>query len=103
MHELAHIVVGRRGLYLDDLEEASEEQTEVEANRLAWEWLVDANALDKFTSATKPYFSRAKIVAFATTQNRHPGIIVGQAPYGGVISYKNFRRLSVKVSPYLEP
>jgi HTH-type transcriptional regulator/antitoxin HigA len=102
MHELAHIIAGHEGLYLDDLDQKAEGQLEIEANRLAQSWLIDAAALDQFVTATAPYFSHQKIKAFAATQNRHPGIIVGQLHHDQVIEYSHSRRFLVKVSPYLE-
>jgi len=101
MHELAHIIAGHEGLYLDDLDQEAEEYVEMEANRLAREWLIAAEALKQFIAATSPYFSHTEIERFATTQNRHPGIIVGRLHHDGVIEYRHSRGLLVKVSPYL--
>ncbi len=102
LHELAHIIAGHEGLYLDDLDQEAEEQAEIEANRLARDWLVDAEALKQFIAATSPYFSHTEIERFATTQNRHPGIIVGRLHHDEVITYRHSRGFLVKVSPYLK-
>jgi len=102
MHELAHIAAGHQGLYLDDLDREAEEQVEIEANRLAQQWLIDNAALEQFIADTAPYFSHEKITSFAASQHRHPGIIVGQLQHNEVIPYSHSRSFLVKVSPYLE-
>ncbi|RLC89565.1 MAG: addiction module antidote protein, HigA family [Chloroflexi bacterium] len=101
MHELAHIIAGHEGLYLDNLDKPAESPEEAEANQMAQDWLIDAAALEQFVAATAPYFSHQKIKAFAATQHRHPGIIVGQLHHDQVIEYSHSRRFLVKVSPYL--
>lgn len=102
LHELAHIVAGHEGRHLDNLKQEAESQIEIEANRLAQNWLLDANSLEQFIVATTPYFSTKKIEAFAATQNRHPGIVVGRLQHDKIISYSHSSRFLVKVSPYLQ-
>jgi len=101
LHELAHVVAGHEGVYLDNLDEQDESEVEVEANRLAREWLIDPQALREFVAATQPYFSEEKIRAFARSQGRHVGIVLGRLQYEGVVPYKNLRKLLVPVGRHL--
>ena len=103
LHELAHIVADHEGGYLDDLEKEANTPEEVEANRLARDWLIDPDALQVFVTATEPYFSREKVIAFAEHVGRHPGIVVGRLQYEEVIPWKNLRELLVPVTRHLEP
>ena len=102
MHELAHIVAGHKGIYLDDFECGEQDDKEDEANALARQWLVDGQALQRFVTETKPYFSKAAIERFAAVQNRHPGIILGRLQHEKHVEYTHLRSLLVKVSPYLQ-
>lgn len=102
LHELAHIVAGHEGIYLDNLDDQNGNGTEDEANGVAQDWLVDPEAYASFVRVTEPYFSRAKIVRFAKNLGRHPGIIVGRLQHDGLVPFQNLRPLLVKVGPYLE-
>ena len=102
LHELAHIVADHEGGYLDDLDEEADTPEEVEANRLARDWLIDTDELQAFVNATAPYFSREKIIAFAEYVQRHPGIVVGRLQHEELVPYKNLRDLLVPVAEYLE-
>jgi HTH-type transcriptional regulator / antitoxin HigA len=102
MHELAHIVAGHEGGYLDNLDEPAESPEEKEANRLAQDWLIMPQDLAHFIKTTRPYFSYDKIVSFAARQNRHPGIVVGRLHHDNVIDYGHSRRFLVKVSSYMD-
>jgi len=102
LHELAHIIAGHEGLYLDNLDERDGNGLEAEANQMAQDWLIDRAAFTRFVAATQPHFSRAKIVAFASSLGRHPGIILGRLHYEGLVPYKNLRSLLLGVKPQLE-
>jgi HTH-type transcriptional regulator/antitoxin HigA len=102
LHELAHIVADHEGGYLDNLDEESESPEEIEANRMARDWLIDPQAYGAFVVATKPYFSRDRVIAFAEDQGRHPGIVVGRLQHEEVIPWKNLRELLVSVQDHLE-
>ena len=102
LHELAHSLAGHQGLFLDNLDILGDSKEEVEANRLAQDWLIDPDALTRFVNATKPYFSRKTIVAFAHQQGRHPGIIVGRLHHEDEMPHRNLRTWLAKVKPYLE-
>jgi len=109
MHELAHLAEGRSEAYLDQLEDGGEDETEPApadlykeaANRLASRWLLAPEAFADFVARTSPRFSRASIEAFAASQGRHPGIVLGRLQREGIMPYRNLRGLLVKVSPAL--
>jgi len=100
MHELAHIVLGHKGSYLDNLDALEENEEETEANQTAAEWLIHSQALNDFITRNKKVFSRKAIEEFAQTQNRHPGIILGRLQYAKLVPHKNLRLLLVKVSTF---
>lgn len=114
LHELAHILLGHSAqvdsLFGKDGEDdvgtnddnERRPTDESEANELARKWLLDPRSLDLFISRVQPFFSKAKIEAFAAEQQRHPGIVVGQLQYKGVIEYKHLRSMLEKVRPYLD-
>lgn len=107
-HELAHILLGHAA-HTDSLFGDKEEgidginrDAEGEANELARKTLLDPRALERFIADVQPYFSKAKIEAFAAEQGRHPGIVLGQLQYRQVVGYKHLRLLLEKVGPYLQ-
>jgi len=114
LHELAHILLDHPA-QLDSLFGKEGEEgvgaigdnerhpaDESEANEHARKWLLDPRSLDLFISRVQPFFSKAKIEAFAAEQQRHPGIVVGQLQYKGVIEYRHLRSMLEKVGPFLE-
>jgi HTH-type transcriptional regulator/antitoxin HigA len=110
MHELAHLAEGRSEAYLDQLDDGDQDRGELlapadpqeeAANRLARRWLLAPDAFAEFVARTGPHFSRASIAAFAASQSRHPGIVLGRLQREGVVPYRNLRGLLVKVSPAL--
>jgi HTH-type transcriptional regulator / antitoxin HigA len=102
LHELAHIVLGHQGTYLDNLDALEDNEQETEANQKAAEWLIDTQSFNNFILRNKKVFSRKAIEEFALTQNRHPGIILGRLHHDQLVPHKNLRPLLVKVSPFLE-
>ncbi|MEH2043536.1 ImmA/IrrE family metallo-endopeptidase [Nostoc sp.] len=101
MHELAHIVLGHQGAYLDNLDALEENDEETEANEKATDWLINPQTLNEFIIRSKKVFSRKEIEEFAQNQNRHPGIILGRLHYDKLVSHKNLRQLLVRVSSIL--
>ncbi|MEB3214634.1 MAG: HigA family addiction module antitoxin [Nostocales cyanobacterium 94392] len=102
MHELAHIVLGHQGSYLDNLDALEENEEETEANQKASKWLINFQSFNDFITNSKKLFSRKAIEQFARSQSRHPGIILGRLQYDKLVPYKNLRALLVKVSPLLQ-
>ncbi len=101
MHELAHIIDGHRGAFLDDFDEEAASAEEKAANKRANDWLLESHAFRRFAISTKPYFSRGRILEFARSQNRHPGIVLGRLQHEGLVPYQNLRGLLTRVSPFL--
>jgi HTH-type transcriptional regulator/antitoxin HigA len=102
LHELAHIVADHEGGYLDNLDEENGSPEEVEANRMARDWLIARDALTAFVGEVDPYFSESRIRSFARSQGRHPGIVLGRLQHERLVPYQNLRRLLVPVEKYLE-
>ncbi|MBN3927293.1 HigA family addiction module antitoxin [Nostoc sp. NMS4] len=102
MHELAHIVLGHQGIYLDNLDALEDNDKEKEADKEAANWLIEPQAFKVFISGVKKYFSRQAIEEFAYTHRRYPGIILGRLQHDKLVDHKNLRPLLVKVSPLLE-
>ena len=101
MHEIAYIVLGHQGAYLDNLDALEENDEEKAANAKAADWLINSQTLNEFIIRSKKVFSQKAIEEFAQNQNRHPGIILGRLHYDKLVPHKNFRALLVKVSPIL--
>lgn len=105
MHEIAHIKLGHKAGQLDTLFAANQApgiigKQELEANKLAQNWLVDPKAYSRFLTASKPPFSKKEIISLASAMRRHPGIIVGRLQYDGLVNWGSFRGFLAKVSPY---
>lgn len=101
MHELAHIVAGHEGIFIDDLAHLEDNPQETEADQLSSSWLIDPNALAEFVERRSPRYSKKSLEAFAESQNRHPGIIVGRLQHDGEIHYKNHRKFLNKIDTYI--
>ena len=97
MHELAHVALGHEGLFLDNTREKSTEDIEAKADAQALAWLIP----NEFSRLTTGRLTRKRILEFADSHNRHPGIIVGCLQGEGHISYSTHRDLLSKVKPYL--
>lgn len=103
-HELAHLVLGHSGNRPEDLDtSAGNDPEEQEADQIAAEWLVPAQALEEFVDGVKPYFSRSAIERFAGLIGRHPAIVLGRLQHDGHVSPAHLRSLVPKVRRYLEP
>jgi HTH-type transcriptional regulator/antitoxin HigA len=102
MHELAHIVLGHQGIFLDNLDALENNDQEKEADQNAANWLIEPQAFKAFVSGGKKYLSRQAIEEFAHIHRRYPGIILGRLQHDKLVDHKNLRPLLVKVSPLLE-
>ncbi|MFM1842383.1 MAG: hypothetical protein RLZZ490_1119 [Cyanobacteriota bacterium] len=103
MHELAHIVAGHEGIFIDDLANLDDNPQEIEADQLSSYWLIDHDALKEFIERRSSRYSKQSLEDFAKSQNRHPGIIVGRLQHDGEIHYKNHRKFLEKIDQYLTP
>lgn len=84
LHELGHVhlhLVNNPKIDFIDIDKDSADyknsKEEKEANNFAAENLVDKNAWNEFKKAN-PIFTDIKIKQFASTQNVHPGVILGK-------------------------
>ncbi|MDA8084892.1 MAG: HigA family addiction module antitoxin [Nitrospiraceae bacterium] len=104
MHELLHIIEGSKNAtgYLDQ-DIANEPETEVErrVNQKARDLLIPRTRFDAFVKKTRPFFSRAAVLAFALELGIHPAIVVGRLQHEKLIPFTNLRNLLGKASPLL--
>ena len=104
MHELAHIVLGRGQVYLDDLKEPSDNPEEQKANRWASDHLIPPERYAEFLrDHPDRHFSHKAIESFAEAIGRHPGIVVGRLHYEQEVPYTHFKAFLHSVEPWPEP
>lgn len=96
IHELIHIK-HRDSFSLDDLQNSPPNEIEERTNQEAADFLVPQGDLEQFIRSTAPYYSKAKIINFATKMKVHPGIIVGQLQKRGEIGYNTHHDAMVAV------
>ena len=103
MHEVAHLVLGHKGSFIDETGEADcvLDSREKKADRVASDWLVPRDPYRTFL-AGRSRFPLEAVTAFAASIGRHPGIVVGRLHFDGTLNYKYLRGTLDKVSPYLE-
>jgi len=101
MHELGHLIKQHSGIFLDDLDETSEDECEIEANKYAQDCLIPPELFNEFTKL-QIFYSKTSIERFASVINRHPGIVLGRLHYSNLVPFQNMRQLLVRVSPYLD-
>jgi HTH-type transcriptional regulator/antitoxin HigA len=102
LHEVAHIIRKHGSGVCNLYDTKPADKDEQEANNEAQLWLVDPAELESFVKNTRYYYSKNEIESFATESRRHPGIIVGQMQYAGLMGYNYRRNYLVKVRPYLK-
>jgi HTH-type transcriptional regulator/antitoxin HigA len=107
-HELAH-VLARDGLnnsnWMPDTDlpgthtptSTMRPGFEVAADEFAASSLIPQDRLEAFISASRPHFSRRRILDFARSLRVQPGVLVGQLQYRGEILYSHSRDLLVSV------
>jgi len=111
MHEIGHISRkdGLKGsslpLDVDLIARKSDRnerpESEIEADRLAVEFLVDQSELQDFIARTSPLYSKSKIRNFSSRVHVHPGIIVGQLQYLGEIGWRHSRDMLETVRDFV--
>ena len=102
LHELAHIVLGHQGIYLDRLDDGRVmTDEERQADQQAQDWLIDRQEHDRFVR--RGAYTSAAIRQFAHQRRRHPAIVVGRLQHDGLLSYKRFPNLRVRVREHLDP
>lgn len=103
-HELSHI--RHQDQYAPDvdlMQKVGKERTEIEsrADEESASMLVPPKRLESFIVRVKPYFSKQRIIQFATTMGVHPGIVAGQLQYRREIKYSANREMLVDVRDIL--
>jgi HTH-type transcriptional regulator/antitoxin HigA len=103
MHELAHLVLGHEGSYIDDTGDAScvRDSREKRADRLASDWLVPPAAYRRFLRERGSRYPLRAVEDFAASIGRHSGIVVGRLHFDAKLNYKYLRQTLAKVSPFL--
>ncbi len=104
MHELAHLVLGHEGSYIDDTGDVDciRNAREKRADKSASDWLVPPAAYRRFLQERGSRYPLRAVEEFAASIGRHPGIVVGRLHFEGKLNYKYLRQTLAKVSPYLE-
>ena len=72
-------------------------EEERKADKFAAEFLVDQHKLDDFVARNHPFYSQKSITGFSRLNSVHPGIVIGQLQFKGMIRYSNLRGLLVRV------
>jgi len=106
LHEMAH-VKNKDGMEEPTLDTElvgvdaqpfeDKEETEKQADVFAVDFLVNQTKLDRFIARVHPLYSKLKISAFASSNDVHPGIVVGQLQHRKKIAYAHSRDLLVKI------
>ena len=104
MHEIAHLVSGHDGMYLDTIfdRKGLSGREEKSADSLAQNWLINPEEYEIFVQNNHPYFRAKAISGFAESIGRHPSIVLGRLQFDGLVSWKSFRKLHEKARPHLE-
>jgi HTH-type transcriptional regulator/antitoxin HigA len=76
---------------------ADKPEVEKRADRFACEFSIKKGELDNFIARSRPMYSKQRIYLFARRLHVHPGIVVGQLQFRGVIDYKHNREMLDKV------
>lgn len=106
LHELGHIWMRHRlknplveTLVVGDDSQPTDKKPreEREADVFATRYLIDQTALAAFIKKQKPFFSKSSILAFAQSNDIHPGIVVGQLHYKKMVPYANLRNMLVNI------
>jgi len=102
-HELAHLVAGHQGAFLETIydRQGPVGREEAGADKLARDWLVDPEKYNSFVERTRPSYSGRKIREFAGSIGRHPAIVLGRLQFDKEVGWKSLRSLLEKVKPVL--
>ena len=94
-HESAHILTGRREIFLEHENTDYSQGEELEANRFAEKWLIPERKIKKFM-ALRPR-SKSIIKTFANNIGIAPGIVVGRLQREGVLPYTHLNGLKIRL------
>ena len=99
-HELAHIRQQHSNLIADNIDRREVlSKDEQEANELAENWLIPADAFQNFR--VRYEFSLASIQAFAQRIGVHESIVIGRLQKDGLLDWSKFPRGHVSVRDHL--
>lgn len=104
MHEVNHVLEGEESVdenLLSDIATEDLPEREQVANSFAAEHLVPQALLEDFMHEVRPFYSGAKIAAFAAEIGVHPSIVIGQLQRRKEIDWAAFRRLIPSVKETL--
>jgi HTH-type transcriptional regulator/antitoxin HigA len=107
MHEMAHVKNGD-ALSIDDDIMARQDQEDLpsherKAIEFARETLIPSERVESFISRVGPLYSTRSVFAFASNNNIHPALVIGQLQHRGEIPWSNFRRSMVPIKSLLTP
>jgi HTH-type transcriptional regulator/antitoxin HigA len=89
-------LVGEEAMPFDDKPPA-----EREADWFACEYLLSPAQLSSFINRTTPLYSKVRIRQFASVQDVHPGIVVGQLQHRGEIAFSHSREMLVPIKRFI--
>lgn len=72
-------------------------QNEMRANQAAGEHCIPSGELEGFIARVNPLFTKQAVIGFARRIHVHPGIVVGQLQYRGLIPYSYHKEMLEKV------
>ena len=107
-HELEHVLRGdAKGEYIPDsfettmAQDSKVDECEIAANDVAANFCVPQDAIENFIIRNSGYYAKKQILLFAKSQQRHPGLVVGQLQSRGELQFRNLRGTLVKVRDYI--
>lgn len=100
MHEVAHIVLGHKGVHINE-ENGDSNGEENEANNQAGNWLIPPEAFRIFVENNRNHFTQRNIEMFARSIHRNPGIVVGRLKHEEQMDWSHHRQLQVSIREHL--
>jgi HTH-type transcriptional regulator / antitoxin HigA len=101
LHEIDHVRhkegMDQPIIDVDILSDNEKPEFEIRANRSAANTLIPQEEMTGFIARVNPAFSDLQIVGFARRLHVHPGIVVGQLQFRGLIQWSHYRRHLEKV------
>lgn len=103
LHECSHVLHEDANSVDDDLVGSRKEdrvvssQYEERADSEAANTLIPEADLDSFVTGHRPFISKVAIMQFASLHKVHPGIVVGQLQFRGVVPYAANREMLVPI------
>lgn len=108
-HEMDHLLheEGKDTPILDEIDPgkswSDQPKIEQRANDSAAAFCVDQNELTGFIARVNPIFSETQILGFARRLQIHPGLVVGQLQYRGLIPWSFHKKFLEKIRATITP